>query len=1307
MSKTIRKDIIRLIRTTKGRFFSLTAIVTIGVAFFVGVSASSTVMADNVDVYSDRLNLKDITVYSGFGFDDDDIKALAACEDVEHAEGSKFVDVMASSGPSTVITRIHSYDPESVINRFDLREGRLPRNIREVLSEAGTDMEPGYQVGTRIRLSRPENDLSDWLKVDTVTVVGTIDTPLYLNETKENSTLNNQYLQTYLYIPEAAFEIDYDLEANVLIKDAKPYESFYQAYEDYSAEVKEEIETLALSQQSRRRDKVLKEAREKLADGWQEYEDGKKEFEEKIADAEKEIADAEKEIADGEKELNDGIRKLRDGQKELDEQAEEARRKIEEGWAQLESGRDKLKAGEEEFREKQKEYNELKKKIRDGIRQIDDGISQLKAAQDGYRQINDGIAQIDEGISSLSQAQEGLEQIDTALQAIEDALPAARAADERLAETGGGLEDLLDNSELAQTSLSDLPESEELTQLISELGLSPDATVEDLIKAIEKEVPADRIPSLSEEELAAWKERLRIAAEALDLPEEEKQDLISEADDAIDLISEYSGAFSQFLDEDDFQQIRDEGFEAVLNEKKQMLLVQKQQILDMLETNGVDPDHIPEKIEELKKQREELETAKAEIEKGLSEQGISINEIDLKIAELEAQKKELQDNIDKINAGLADGKKQLEEAAEEIRNAYNLLKDSELELEKQLAEAQKEIDDGWKEIEKNRIKLADGKKDLEDGKKELEEAREDGLQELADAKSELDKAEQDIRELEEGKWTVLDRSQHYASRTYKNTVEQMAAIARVFPVFFAMVAALVCLTTMTRMIDEQRGQLGIMRALGYTRLKCAAKYLIYAASATLIGEVLGTVFGLLVFPFIIYTAWRMMYVLPPMRIFIPWRLIFICCVMFLAVMLGTTWYACRQDMKDVPSQLLRPKAPKLGKNTLLERLPVIWKRLTFTWKVTMRNLIRYKRRLVMTVIGVAGCTALLITGFGIRDSINSMVDTQFDEIQLYQGTLVTKGLRPSEIRHFAEETERREDIDRVTVAGTYTAIGTAPGGTLEETISVIVFDTVPDIERCYDLRTRVGHKPIVLDNSGVIINEKMAENLGLGPGDTLLVESHTGVKKEVRIASVCELYIQHYMFMSKAYYADVFGQSLAMNTLLVRVSGDDEVSRAFQREITADERVEELHFYDSILENFRTMVASLDLIVWVIILSSMSLAFVVLGNLMNINISERQREIATLKVLGFRKKEVENYIYKENNVLTVLGAVAGIPVGQLLHHFIMRQVEMDYVMFGRSVALMSDVLAVFMTIGFGLLVNMFMRGKLARIEMVESLKSVE
>ena len=450
-----------------------------------------------------------------------------------------------------------------------------------------------------------------------------------------------------------------------------------------------------------------------------------------------------------------------------------------------------------------------------------------------------------------------------------------------------------------------------------------------------------------------------------------------------------------------------------------------------------------------------------------------------------------------------------------------------------------------------------------------------------------------------------------------------------------------------------------------------------------------------------------MYILPSMQLTMPWNIIALSCSGFMGGMLLTTWFACRRDTSEVPAQLMRPKAPKLGRKTFLERIRVLWNRLTFTWKVTMRNIFRYRQRFIMTVAGVAGCTALLVTGFGVRDSINSMVDVQFYDIYQYDGTVsLQKDITEKEAEKLAKTLNEREDVDHAAVMRMYSAKA-ASGNGVDETVSVQIFKDPETVKQAYRLRTRRGKKPIELDDSGVILSEKLAENLGLSVGDPITFESADGRTHAVPVSAVTEMYIRHYLLISETCYETYFGALPQEMTLLVKGSGSTKQVRALQEDLTEMKEVEGIAFFDVILENFNGMVKGLDIIVWTLILSSMALAFVVLGNLINVNISERQREIATLKVLGFRRKEVENYIYKENHVLTLIGAMAGLPVGTILHHYIMRMVEMDYIMFGREVLPPSYLLAACMTFFFGILVNHAMAGKLSAIKMVESLKSVE
>ncbi len=468
---------------------------------------------------------------------------------------------------------------------------------------------------------------------------------------------------------------------------------------------------------------------------------------------------------------------------------------------------------------------------------------------------------------------------------------------------------------------------------------------------------------------------------------------------------------------------------------------------------------------------------------------------------------------------------------------------------------------------------------------------------------------------------------------------------------------------------------------------------------------MGSILGLSSFPIIIYHAWRMMYILPPIHFVIPSGLIGFTAILFIFAMSIATWFACKTDTQDVPSQLMRPKAPPMGKKTFLENIPLIWNRLSFTDKVTMRNIFRYKKRFFMTIIGVAGCTALMLIGFGIRDSISNMVDINFKEIIQYDGMVNFEDDASDQIKAEAlkqiQSTKNVMDAQEGFVYTTKTY-----DDKVDETATVHVFDK-EDVSREFNLRTRVGHKPISLTDDGVIINEKLAENLDVHIGDKITIEDAEGSPHEVNVSGITEMYVNHFVLMSRKYYKEVFGKDAGSNTVYLSTTGDDVAQKLLANHISTIQGVEGISLFNGQLDNFYSMVKGLNGIIWVLIFSSMLLAFVVLSNLITVNISERQREIATLKVLGFRRSEVKKYIFKENNLLAGIGGIVGIPVGIALHRYIMRTVEMDYLMFGRNIKWISFLYAFVLTILFSVIVNCMMTKRLNSIRMVESLKSVE
>lgn len=1301
MPGTLWKNIIRLIMATKSRFFSLTAIVAIGVAFFVGVSGASPIMGHSVDAYDDETGMKDITIYSNYGFDEDDLEAIRNTEGVKAAEGMYFADVLGTVDQETYITRIHSYRPDQKLNQVVLRTGRLPENKYEALAENGTTLQQGFPLGSTVTFSYPEGTTNESLLIDHVTVVGTIDTPLYMNMTKENSTLSNQYIRTYLYVPEDAFDQSYYLEVNVLADGAAELYAFDQSYEDHMEVVKEEIEKMAEDQQGHRLAVIKDDAMEEYNKGLKEYEDGKKKFEDEIRNAEDELADGEKEILDGEKELDKAEKELLEGIDLLNQSEADARRKLKEA-------EDKLKESRKLLEEQERLFEQTKKDLADKKKEIEDGIVQLNQAKDGLKQIDDGLKQLDEGIGQLERPEttaliDFLKVLpgDIKLQDVKESVDLLKDLRKELTEQYPELNEV-DVYAIVNTAIE---APDDIVESYEYITGEQTRTVSEYLQTLDPETPLDQEDMEYREQIDQMTARLKEYLPSAQI------NTVSDLLQAYELGERVLGRAMEVIDRETFRRLMDVVHTMDEDTKKKIIDLDLSDFSGMISqlsdlsgmeigTFGDLVNAYEKGVGDLKEQRDDVLSKRKEITDALAEKGIGENDIDKTIRQMQDGLKEIDDGIKKGEQALKDGRKQLEDGERQ-------LEEGKRELERQIEEGRKKLRNGSAEIARNRDKLNDAKDQLADGLSELQKAKEEGLDELNEAWEKLVDAKKEIDKLEPGEWTILDRKSHYASVTYGNTVDQMKAIGNIFPVFFILVAALVCLTTMTRMVDEQRGEIGILRALGYSKLQCAGKYLIYAGAATVTGTIIGIIAGMMTFPIIIYETWKLMYILPPIKLLIPWNLIALSSISFLGGMLLTTWLACRSDMQEVPSQLMRPKAPKLGKNTLLERIPVIWNQLTFTWKVTMRNIIRYKRRFFMTVAGVAGCAALLVTGFGIRDSINSMVDIQFYNIYQYDGAVhFRKSATPEEMEALRKEYSDKDEISLASVVRMYS--GKVKGNSeLEDTASVEVYAEADLVKECYDLRTRIGKEPITINDEGAVISEKLAERMEVGIGDVIHLEGEDSRIRDVKITGITEMYIRHYVFMTEAGYEKVFGYLPETRSMLVKINGDQEINEKIQKQLVEEDVVDGIEFYDMILDNFNNMVKGLNAIVWTLIVSSMSLAFVVLGNLINVNISERQREIATLKVLGFRKGEVRSYIYKENNVLTMIGALTGLPLGTMLHHYIMRMVEMEYVMFGREVLPMSYVQAVFLTVLFGVLVDHFMAKKLSAIQMVESLKSVE
>lgn len=557
-------------------------------------------------------------------------------------------------------------------------------------------------------------------------------------------------------------------------------------------------------------------------------------------------------------------------------------------------------------------------------------------------------------------------------------------------------------------------------------------------------------------------------------------------------------------------------------------------------------------------------------------------------------------------------------------------------------------------------------------------------------------------------WYVLTRESSYSFRDYESSANRMKAIATVFPLFFIIVAGLVCLTTMTRMVEEERGLIGTYKALGYGKATIALKYVIYAFLASLTGAVIGCAAGLRLFPYIIYESWNIIYQMPAIKYASHTILSVVAVASLILVTLIATLYSCYNELSEVPSALMRPKAPKNGKKILLEHT-FIWKHLSFTKKVTMRNIFLYKKRFFMTVIGIAGCGALITAGFGIKDSVQSIIDNQYGQIIHYDNILVFNKNADSDARNNLSDKISSDEYYKSSLMDyAYTAEVKIPGSADDYSTEITVVNDTSAYMDYVTFRTRRSKKTIELDDSGVIISEKLAKDLNVKEGDNVLIHDEDNKQAMVKVSGVMEMYINNYIFMTSEYYSQVFGYTPDNNRILgILTSDGDDIQSVIGDRYLTDNNVKSLTFVKANITRFENMIQSLDLVTWVLIISAGMLAFVVLYNLTNVNISERIREIATIKVLGFYDREVGEYVYRENIILTLIGGVFGLLLGMALHAYIMTTIELDGVMFGTKINISSFLISYGITILFSLLINIFMYPSLKKIPMVESLKSVE
>ena len=650
---------------------------------------------------------------------------------------------------------------------------------------------------------------------------------------------------------------------------------------------------------------------------------------------------------------------------------------------------------------------------------------------------------------------------------------------------------------------------------------------------------------------------------------------------------------------------------------------------------------------------------------------------------------------------LEDAKAQLDSGRQELDNSRAELEQGRRDLETARADTEAELADALAELE-------DGEKEYEDGLAEYESERQDAEVQIADARQEIADAQEELADLEKPEWYLLDHDSFPGVGTISDDAEKVDAIAAVFPVFFVLVAALVCLTTMTRMVEEERTQIGTLKALGFSRSAVMFKFILYAVLASVIGSIVGCLLGLKLLPYVIISCYKAMYQVPYILMPIRWGYLAGCMAVSVFCTSLVTVITCYEVMNTVPAQLMRPKSPKNGKRILLERVGFFWKRLSFSGKVTCRNLFRYKSRVLMTVIGVAGCTALMLTGFGLRYAIGSISDRQYGEIFAYDSTLsLSDNLSDEQIETLTEEAADTDGISGV-LAMTSKQTDVLSSDSKKTVTSVTIYiPAEPDmLDGFIHLRDSESGEQLSLTDEGCIITEKLSRLLSVKAGDSIYLRDSNGERREVLVTGIAETYVSHYIYMTPTLYESLYREQPEPTALLLTMAEDADTDSTSASLLHLDgvQGVIGMSYYS---DAFSDLVASLNMIVWVLIGAAAALAVIVMYNLININVSERIRELATIKVLGFYDREVSDYICRENTAAALMGMLVGLVGGIALEEFVVNTAEVDVVLFVHGLPVSAYLLAAGLTIVFILLVNQIVHFSLKKIDMVESLKSVE
>ncbi|MEK0152811.1 FtsX-like permease family protein [Tetragenococcus halophilus] len=1263
--KKLWKDIGRSFTGSWGRFFSILSLMALGTFAFVGLKVTGPDMRATAENFYDQTNLADMTLTSTWGLDESDQDLLEKNKQLDDVEYGYLEDVTLKDTDTSM--RIFSAPEE--ISQYEVVEGNMPQKNNEIALDY--QQQDHFDLGDTIKLEQEKSDDSEnetdesspeILKRTTYKVVGFVKSS-EITETSNigQTTVGTGQLDSYGVVSEENFDSDVYMIARMNFSDTRGLNAYSDKYDRLIRKHQKSVEKLFDDQSEKRLADVKEDRQQEIDDGWKKIKDTKQ----KLKDVKTQLDKAQEQIQEGQEQIDEN-------QAQLENEVAQAQVQINDGQQQLDQGKSTIATAENQLVQAKTQLDNGKASLSQKWTQLQSAKSQLDNAQSSLasnkEQLDKGAAAIKQGKEQFASSQQKISENEQNLQAGQSQVEQQQKnLQQQQGEKQGQIEQLQNKSEEAKKQAAPLKANYE--QIAAEN--KPVITqLEEQKEQVESEEDSQRL----DEQIQAKQEEIDAAEQSYNQALGTSDALQQKADNAQSTLDATLGEKQEQLsnvksEAEQGQQTLDSAKQQL--EQKQTQLVQKEQ-------------EYQSGLEQYNAGVQTFNQNKAAYEQGLSKWVSGMEALNKNSAEYQ-----------KNAQNLATAKQELGNKEAELIQAKNTLADKQVQGQNQLDQAQD--------------KLSDKKAEYEENKADYEKQKEKADKEIPDREQELKDAQEELDDLQAPEYTFDDRKDgNPGYKQYLENSQRVDILSNIFPVFSFAIAVLVSLTTMTRFVDEERINTGTLKALGYSNWDVKKKFVVYGIVSSSLGAILGTALGHTLLPTVIFEAYAASSTFDQVTLnfstfysFIGFAIAIICTTL-------PAYLVASRELNEKTARLLEAKPPKKGSRILLERITPIWNHLSFTYKVTARNLFRYKKRMFMTVFGVAGCTALLVTGFGIRDSLTGIVDHQFDDLVKYD-LIVNKKDNLSD----DEQEQMDKKLDQNDVANAtdvyYEQLNVRAGENNDtQDITLLVPDDEQAFNQDVEMVTREEQKQLSLSDDGAILSEKLADLLDAKTGDTVTLEDEDGQSHQVKISGITEMYMGHYIYMSQKAYQDAFDSNSDPNSYLVTLNDTSQENIDKQSSAFMDlDGVQGVVQSSAISEQVDNVIDGLNNVILVLITCATLLALVVIYNLTNINVSERIRELSTIKVLGFYNREVTMYIYRETILLSILGILAGYVVGYFLHGFIMQTLPPDEAMFSPGLQLSNFGLSAGITLLITILLMFVIHRKLKNIDMLEALQSAD